>query len=100
MKAVITKLLFSQVSKFSCLKYIVTLITCKTGVMPKLAPEGEANSSDGLKHDSDEYELLNLCNTYLHTLITFVEDRVQVARLAEQFVLEDDIIQRYSSLAH
>jgi len=83
MKAVITKLLFSQVSKFSCLKYIVTLITCKTGVMPKLAPEGEANSSDGL-----------------HTLITFVEDSVQVARLAEQFVLEDDIIQRYSSLAH
>jgi len=83
MKAVVTQLLFSQVSKFSLIKYIVTLITSKTGVMPELAPEGEANSSDGL-----------------HTVITFVEDSVQIARLAEEIVLENNIIKRYSSLTH
>ena len=54
LKASITKLLISQVSKFSFLEYILTLVTCKTGVMPELSSEGEANSSDGLKHAKDE----------------------------------------------
>ena len=53
-KAGVTKLLISQVSKFSFLEYILTLVTCKTGVMPELSSEGEANSSDGLKHLIDK----------------------------------------------
>ena len=52
-KAGVTKLLISQVSKFSLLKYIFTLITCKTGVVPELSSEGEANTSDWLKHIID-----------------------------------------------
>ena len=93
----VTKLLFSQVSKFSLLKYISTLITCKAGVVPELPPEGEADSSDGLKHEGDEQRILQIqYQTYLHTFITFVKNSVQVAGLAEQFVLEDDIIHRYS----
>ena len=99
-KAGVTKLLISQVSKFSFLKYIFTLITCKTGVMPKLSSEGEANSSDGLKHLTDEDETKDDIFTHLNTLITLAKHSVQVARLAEEFLIEDDIVQTYSCLTH
>jgi len=50
--------------------------------VPELSSEGVANSSDGL-----------------YTLVTLVQDGVQVAGLAEEFVPEDNIVHGYSSTA-
>ena len=64
----VTKLPISQIYKFSFLKYIITLVTCKAGVMPELSSEGKANSSDGLNHTIYEgnYVDLSLISLPLH----------------------------------
>ena len=97
----VTKLPISQIYKFSFLKYIITQVTCKAGVMPELSTEGKANSSDGLKHKIDEDNALDDFPDmfYLFTLITLVKHGVCVAGIAEEFVLEDDIVHGYSCLA-
>ena len=99
-KASITKLFFSQVSEFSLHKNLFTLITGKAGVMPELPPDGESNSSDGLNYFIDSTKGgTDIITTDLHAGMALVKHGARIARLAEELVLEDDIVQRYSCSA-
>ena len=79
------------------MKYFVTLITCKTGVMPELHSKREAYSSDGLKQSTDEDETKDCIFPQLNIL---TKHGVQVARLAKEFLIEDDIVQTYFFVAN